>query len=681
MAQDSLLQSQLNEKRATELREQISKHDYLYYNKAEPIVSDREYDLLLEELNTIEKQHPELITPDSPTHRVGGTPLKVFPTVHHKIQMLSLSNTYTRQEIQDFIRRVEEGLEGEKYSVVTELKYDGVAISLRYHEGIFTIGATRGDGVTGDDITHNIRTIRSIPLKINPVSVNGKQIMNFEVRGEVFILKDDFLSINTEREERGEKLYANPRNLAAGTLKQLDSREVAKRPLSIVCYYLYSEDIKLTSHSENLLILKQMGFPVSPVVEECLSIDEIFEYINKWELQRESLPFFIDGIVLKVNSMRQQDILGTIARSPKWAIAYKYESAKAQTLLNGISFQVGRTGVVTPVAELNPVFLAGSTVSRATLHNNDYIANLDVRVGDTVIVEKGGDVIPKVSGYVPELRTEHSIPFVFPTTCPCPHQSELHRPPGEANYYCNHAECPWQIRRKISHFASRDAMDIEGLGEKVVEQLVDIRLLTTVADIYDLHHHRDQLLQLDRWGVRSVDNLLSAIEQSKQKPFSRVLFSIGIRFVGEGGAKILAKAFMNVDAISEATIEDLTAVPEIGGRIAASIIDFFHDESEMTIVSRLREAGLQFELNESERAGISKALEGKTFVITGELETMSRKSAGDAIEQRGGKVSGSVSKKTSYVVVGANPGSKFDKAQELGVTILNESEFMAILEG
>lgn len=669
------------EKRAAELREQIRKHDYHYYVEAEPVISDREYDLLLEELVSIEKQHPEFVTPDSPSHRVGGEPLKVFPTVQHKIQMLSLANTYTREEIQDFNRRVEEGLEGEKYSVITELKYDGVAVSLRYQNGIFEIGSTRGDGVTGDDITNNIRTIRSIPLRINPVTVNGVQLLNFEVRGEVFILKDDFLTINSEREERGEKLYANPRNLAAGTLKQLDSREVAKRPLSIVCYYLYSEDVKLSSHSENLSILKQMGFPVSPVVEECFSIDEIFEYINKWELQRESLPFFIDGIVLKVNSMRQQDILGSIARSPKWAIAYKYESAKARTILNGISFQVGRTGVVTPVAELNPVFLAGSTVSRATLHNSDYIENLDVRVGDTVIVEKGGDVIPKVSGYVPEMRPEHSIPFVFPTTCPCPHNSELHRPEGEANYYCNHAECPWQIRRKISHFASRDAMDIEGLGEKVVEQLVELGLLRTIADIYDLHHHRDALLQLDRWGVKSVDNLLSAIELSKQKPFSRVLFSIGIRFVGEGGAKILAKAFLTVDALIEATIEDLTNVPEIGGRIAASVVDFFHDESEMGIVQRLRDAGLQFELSETERAGISKALEGKTFVITGELETMSRKSAGDAIEQRGGKVSGSVSKKTSYVVVGANPGSKFDKAQELGVTILSESEFLSVLEG
>ncbi len=681
MTQDSLTHKISIEERAAELREQIRKHDYHYYVEAEPVISDREYDLLLEELHTIEKQHPEFVTPDSPTHRVGGAPLKVFPTVQHKIQMLSLANTYTREEIQDFDRRVKEGLEGEKYSVVTELKYDGVAVSLRYQNGIFDIGSTRGDGVTGDDITNNIRTIRSIPLKINPVTVHGVQLLNFEVRGEVFILKDDFLAINAEREERGEKLYANPRNLAAGTLKQLDSREVAKRPLSIVCYYLYSEDVKLSSHSENLSILKQMGFPVSPVVEECFSIDEIFEYINKWELQRESLPFFIDGIVLKVNSMRQQDILGSIARSPKWAIAYKYESAKARTLLNSISFQVGRTGVVTPVAELNPVFLAGSTVSRATLHNSDYIANLDVQVGDTVIVEKGGDVIPKVSGYVPEMRPEHSIPFVFPTTCPCPHQSELHRPEGEANYYCNHAECPWQIRRKISHFASRDAMDIEGLGEKVVEQLVELGLLRTITDIYDLHQHREALLQLDRWGVKSVDNLLSAIELSKQKPFSRVLFSIGIRFVGEGGAKILAKAFLRVDALVEATIEDLTNVPEIGGRIAASVVDFFHDESEMAIVQRLRDAGLQFELSESERAGISKALEGKTFVITGELETMSRKSAGDAIEQRGGKVSGSVSKKTSYVVVGANPGSKFDKAQELGVTILNESEFMAVLEG
>ncbi len=681
MSQAIVLSQTAPSQRAAELREIIRKHDYLYYVEAEPIVSDREYDALLQELINIERQHPELISPDSPTHRVGGEPLKVFPTVRHEIQMLSLANTYTREEIQDFDRRVREGLEGEKYSVASELKYDGVAVSLRYQNGVFAIGATRGDGVTGDDITNNIRTIHSIPLKVNPVKINGVLLQNFEVRGEVYILKDDFLAINAEREERGEKLYANPRNLAAGTLKQLDSREVAKRPLSIVCYYLYSDDVKLTSHTENLSALRQMGFPVSPVVEECFTLEQIFAYIDKWEAERESLPFFIDGIVLKVNSMRQQDILGSIARSPKWAIAYKYEAAKARTLLRDISFQVGRTGVVTPVAELNPVFLAGSTVSRATLHNSDYIAGLDIRRGDTVIVEKGGDVIPKVSGYVSELRPEQSEPFVFLVTCPCPHQSELHRPDGEANYYCNHAECPWQIRRKISHFASRDAMDIEGLGEKVVEQLVSLGLIRTVADIYELHLHRDTLLALDRWGERSVDNLLAAIERSKQQPFARVLFSIGIRFVGEGGAKILSKSFLTIDALAEATVEQLTAVPEIGGRIAASVVDFFQDESEMSIVRRLRDAGLQCELNESERASISKILEGKTFVITGELETMSRRAAGEAIEQRGGKVSGSVSKKTSYVVVGANPGSKFDKAQELGVTILNEDEFVVLLEG
>lgn len=679
MIQDSMFNETAPLQRAQELREIIRKHDYLYYVEAQPEISDREYDALLQELITIEQQHPELITSDSPTHRVGGEPLKVFSNIRHEIQMLSLANTYTREEIQDFDRRVREGLEDETHSVVAELKYDGVAISLRYENEVFTIGATRGDGITGDDITNNVRTIRTIPLKVTPIEINGVKLQNFEVRGEVYMLKDDFLAINSDREERGEKLYANPRNLTAGTLKQLDSREVAKRPLSIVCYYLNTEDVKLTSHLENLKLLRKMGFPVSKETTECKTLDEVFSFIDKWESNRESLPFFIDGIVLKVNSMRQQDMLGAIARSPKWAIAYKYEAAKAKTLLNSISFQVGRTGVVTPVAELNPVLLAGSTVSRATLHNSDYITKLDIRVEDTVIVEKGGDVIPKISGYIPELRNESSLPFIFPTQCPCPHHSELHRPDGEANYYCNHAECPWQIRRKITHFASRDAMDIEGLGEKVVEQLVELKLLGTIADIYDLKSHRETLLALERWGERSVDNLLAAIEKSKQQPFSRVLYSIGIRFVGEGGAKILAKSFLTIDLLKEATIEELIAVPEIGGRIAASVVDFFHDESELNIVKRLQLAGLQFELSENERASISKVFEGNTFVITGELETMSRKEAGEQIEQRGGKVSGSVSKKTSYVVVGANPGSKFDKAQQLGVTILNETEFIDLL--
>jgi len=679
MPQDSMFKEITPARRADLLRGLIRKNDYLYYVEAQPEISDRDYDALLDELITIEKQHPELITPDSPTHRVGGQPLKEFTNIRHDIQMLSLANTYTREEIQDFDRRVREGLEDELYSIVAELKYDGVAISLRYQNGIFTIGATRGDGVTGDDITTNIRTIRTIPLKVNQVEIDGVKLQNFEVRGEVFMLKDDFLTINSEREERGEKLYANPRNLTAGTLKQLDSREVAKRPLSIVCYYLYTEDVKLTSHRENLELLRAMGFPVSSEATECLSLEEVFAYIDKWESNRESLPFFIDGIVLKVNSLRQQDMLGSIARSPKWAIAYKYESAKAKTLLNNISFQVGRTGVVTPVAELNPVLLAGSTVSRATLHNSDYISKLDIRIGDTVVVEKGGDVIPKISGYVIELRNDLSSPFMFPTHCPCPLQSELHRPAGEANHYCNHAECPWQIRRKISHFASRDAMDIEGLGEKVVEQLVELQLLRTIADIYDLKFYRETLLSLERWGERSVDNLLGAIEKSTHQPFARVLYSIGIRFVGEGGAKVLAKAFLSVELLSKATIEELVAVPEIGKRIAASVVDFFSDESEMRIIKRLQAAGLQFELSENERASISKVLEGITFVITGELVTMSRKDAGEAIEQRGGKVSGSVSKKTNYVIVGANPGSKFDKARQLGIPILNETEFVSMV--
>lgn len=667
--------------RVSTLRDIINRSDYAYYVEAQPFLSDREYDEFFRELQDLEKAHPELVAPDSPTQRIGGEPLKEFETLQHEIPMLSLSNTYSREEVDEFDRRAREGLEGVQPLYTAELKYDGVAISLRYKDGKLFRALTRGDGEKGDNITENVKTIRSLPLRVHKVEIGGKPLLDFEVRGEIFMHKDDFVELNREREERGEKLYANPRNLTAGTLKQLDSKEVARRPLKVACYYLFTDDVKLQSHSDNIEILKQLGFPIGYALQKCNTVSELFDFIGYWEQHREALPFFIDGIVIKVDSLAQQRELGFVARSPRWAIAYKYEAVKESTLLKDITFQVGRTGVVTPVAELEPVFVAGSTISRATLHNNDYITSLDIRIGDTVLVEKGGDVIPKVSGYIPEKRPADSVPFQFSELCPCPIKSTLIRPEGEANYYCDHSECPWQLKRRITHFASRDVMNIEGLGEKVVDRFVELSLLKNIADIYDLHQYRETVFPtLERWGEKSTVNLLNAIEESKKQPYSRVLYALGIRFVGEGVAKVLAKYFRNIDALRATSKEDLMKVPEIGERIAQSVVEHLHDESEWLIVERLRVAGLQFEAKEDDMAVLNTSLEGKTFVLTGELSGMTRNEAAEEIARRGGKVSGSVSKKTSFVVAGENAGSKLTKANELGVTVLSEEQFKELLE-
>ncbi len=663
--------------RVETLREQIRQHDYAYYVEAQPVISDREYDALFRELQDLEKSHPELLTEDSPTQRVGGQALKGFEQVRHAVPMLSLGNTYSPEELSDFDRRVRELLDGQEYEYVVELKYDGVAMSLRYVDGVLQTAATRGDGTVGDDITQNVRTIRSIPLRVRPITVGSKEIRTFEVRGEVFMLNKDFLRLNQDREEQGEKAYANPRNTTAGTLKQLDPREVSKRSLQMVCYYLQSDELTLTSHAQNLELLSQLGFPTSKATRVCASMKEVTEFIQRFESERETLDFMIDGIVIKVNNLRQQDELGTVARSPRWAIAYKYEAQKAVTLLRDISFQVGRTGAVTPVAELEPTFLAGSTISRATLHNADYIAQLGLRVGDFVQIEKGGEVIPKVSAVVTEKRSPGLPEFVFPQTCPCEHKSPLHRPEGEANYYCEAGNCPWQVRRRIEHFASRKAMDIEGLGEKVVDEFVQSGLLTTIADIYRLHEHAPHIQTLEGWGVRSVEKLLQGIEKSKSVPYQRVLFALGIRFVGEGVAKVLARAFPSIDLLMSATVEELKAVDEVGERIAQSLVDFFNDPIETDIVARLREAQLQFEVHPD--AQQSNEWAGMTFVLTGELDSMPRSKAAELVEARGAKVASSVSKKTTLVVAGANAGSKLTKAQDLGVRVIDEAELLRML--
>ncbi len=662
------------QKRINALREEVRKYDRAYYVEAQPLISDREYDKLFKELQELEKLYPQFQSENSPTQRVGGEPLENFESVQHSKPMLSLQNTYSREELLDFDRRVREGLDGD-YEYICELKYDGVALSLRYEDGKLIRAATRGDGYTGDDITSNVRTIKTLPLKTDPVSYKEAEISEFEVRGEVYMLEKDFLQINKLREQQEQKPYANPRNLTAGTLKLLDPKQVAARPLHIALYWLDSEVIALESHEENLHLIEKMGLPGSKEFKLCKNIDEVFEFIDEWESKRNELPFQIDGIVIKVNSLRQQDELGTVARSPRWAIAYKYEAETVQTKLNNIHLQVGRIGTVTPVAELEPVFLAGSTVSRATLHNADYIEELDIRIGDFVYVQKGGEVIPKVLGPVMEKRMDNAVKWQFPEVCPCDYKYPLERPEGEANYFCNNPECPWQVRRRIEHFASRNALYIEGLGEKVVEQFVEKGLLVNIADIYELHKRREEITGLERWGKKSVDNLLENIEKSKERPFEKVLFAVGIRFIGEGAAKILAKNFKNIENLKNASHEDLTSVHEIGEKMAESVVNFFRDEKELEIIDRLQNAGLRFEIEETEETA-GRPLDGKTFVLTGELESMKRSEAKEKIESLGGRVTGSVSKKTDFVVAGTNPGSKYNKAKQLDVTILNEEQFL-----
>jgi len=664
-------------KRIEELRELIHQHDYYYYVLNEPKISDREYDLLMQELIELESKYPFLITPDSPTQRVGGEPTKEFPVVVHEVPMLSLSNTYSIEDLYDFHRRVKEGLpEGEKIEYVTELKIDGVAISLKYRYGLFVQGVTRGDGTRGDDITNNLRTIRSLPLRLNFNNVKRKDFEDIEVRGEVFMNRDDFESFNREREKLGEKLFANPRNATAGTLKLQDPKQVAERPLNLFCYYLRSKIKELETQFENLKILKNLGFKVNPYYKLCSSIEEVIEYCKEWETKRDTLPYEIDGVVIKVNSLRQQEILGNVAKSPRWATAFKFEAKKAKTKLKAITLQVGRLGTITPVAELEPVFLAGTTVSRATLHNFEEIQRKDIRVGDTVIIEKSGDIIPKVVEVVIDERSSKSQPFEIPDKCPvC--ETKLVNPPGEVAYYCPNYDCPEQIKQRLVHFASRSAMDIEGLGEAIVNKFVDLGFLYSSADIYRLKDKREKLIQLEGFGEKSVDNLLKAIEKSKNQPFERVLFAIGIRHVGASVAKDLASHFKSINELMKASPEELQQVPDIGETISQSIVEFFKDSRNLKLIEELKSFGLKFS---TEKKIISNKLAGKTFVITGTLKSMHRNEAKELIEKFGGRTTDNVSSKTSYVIVGEDPGTKYDKAKKLNIPILSEEEFLKMIK-
>ncbi len=664
------------EKEIRSLREEINRHDYLYYVKAQPEISDYEYDMLMKKLEELEKQW-DLISPDSPTQRVSGEPIKTFRVVRHRKAMMSLSNTYNEEEIRDFDRRVRSLLESnESYEYVCELKIDGLAISLLYEDGKFTRAATRGDGEQGDEVTHNVKTIRSIPLNIPS---DKSDFQNIEVRGEVYFQRDDLLPLNKEREENGEAPFANPRNAAAGSLKLQDARIVARRPLRLFCYWV--EQLEATSRIktqyEGLELLKDLHFPLNPNYRLCKNVDEVIRYWQEWQAKRHSLPYDIDGIVAKVNKIEQQNRLGATAKSPRWAIAFKFKTEQAESRLKDIIWQVGRTGVVTPVAILEPVQLMGTTVSRATLHNVDELERLDIRINDHVILEKGGDVIPKIIEVVKSKRPKDSVPYKPPTRCPvC--NSPLVREPEEVALRCENVACPEQVSRRIEHFASRRAMDIEGLGYKIVELLLKNKLIGDYGDIYSLK--KETLADLERMGEKSATNLINAIQASKEQPLERVIYSLGIPFVGEGAARILAEYFHSIDKLMESSGEELAEVDGVGEKTAASIKDFFANDRNQKVIQKLRQAGVRFEEADKSQKQVDDRFEGKTFVLTGSLENYTRDEASEAIRLRGGKVSGSVSKNTDYVVAGTDPGSKLDKARELNVTVLNEDEFRKMLK-
>lgn len=655
------------------LSAELHLHNHAYYVLNEPQISDYEFDMLLKELEQLEKTHPSLIDPNSPTRRVGGDITKKFEAKAHRFPMLSLSNSYSEQEIIDWAERCQKAL-GEASEFVCELKYDGVAIGIQYQDGALVQALTRGDGQQGEEVTTNVRTIRSIPLKLNENAPS-----DFEIRGEIFMPQQNFQALNEQRAAANEALFANPRNTASGTLKLLDSKEVAKRGLDCYLYGVHGIQNLSSGHFEAVQKAKEWGFKVPDpklrMIEKTTTIDGIMDFIQFWDTQRHSLPFDIDGVVLKVNSFEQQEQLGLTAKSPRWAIAYKFKTQQVETILESVSYQVGRTGAITPVANLKPVQLGGTTVKRASLHNADQIQKLDLCLSDTVQVEKGGEIIPKIVGVNLALRTtEERISFI--EHCPeC--GSGLIRQEGEAQHYCpNEQSCPPQVTGKILHFIGRKALNIDGLGEETVELMFAKQMIKSPLDLYHLTF--DQLLSLDRMAEKSANNLLQSITASKQTPFERVLFGLGIRFVGETVAKKLAQAFKTMSALSTASLEALLLVDEIGEKIAQSILAYFGNQENLNLLEGLQAAGLQFEVLQKELQ--STILEGKTCVISGTFETFSRDEIKDLVELNGGKIGSSVSAKTNYLIAGANMGpAKLQKATDLGVTLLSENEFIKLI--
>ncbi|MFA0964741.1 NAD-dependent DNA ligase LigA [Roseivirga sp. BDSF3-8] len=658
------------------LTAEINRHNHLYYMENKSEISDFEFDRLMKELQDLEAEFPDLATPDSPTQRVGGTITKEFETVTHAFPMLSLGNTYNPEELEEFDKRVAKQLEDEPYTYFCELKFDGVAISLTYENGVLTRAATRGDGTRGDDITANAKTIRTLPLSVD----KSKAPARFEVRGEVYMSREVFNRINREKEENGEALLANPRNTASGTLKMQDSSIVAKRHLDCYIYSMVGDDLPVETHEEAIKLLEELNFKVSPTYRKCGSLKEIEKYISDWEEERHNLPLDTDGIVIKVNSLAQQRELGSTAKSPRWAIAYKYQAEGAQTTLKEVTYQVGRTGAVTPVANLEPVLLAGTTVKRASLYNANEIERLDLRIGDTVSVEKGGEIIPKVTAVDPTKREANSQPVNYPDKCPeC--ETPLVRKEGEAVHYCpNTKGCPPQIKGRIEHFIQRRAMDINSIGSRTIAMLYEKGLVKSPADLYSLSY--DDVYELEGFKDQSTKNLLEGIEASKAQPFRNVLFALGIRYVGRTVAEKLAAHFKTLENLKQASYEDLVGVHEIGERIAESVMEFFTDEEWLEEVQRLQEAGLRFEEEEEEQQEqASDSLAGKTLVVSGVFTAFSRDELKDIIRKHGGKVAGSVSGKTDYLVAGENMGpSKLDKARSLNVNIISEKDFIELLD-
>jgi DNA ligase (NAD+) len=664
-------QEQINQ-----LTDKLNDLNFQYYQNSVSEVSDFEFDKNLEQLRDLENLYPQFARNDSPTHRVGGTISKEFESVTHIYPMLSLGNTYNEKDLADFDDRVRKGLGESDYEYICELKFDGVALSMWYENGVLTHGVTRGDGVRGDDITNNVKTIRTVPLNIGAKNMPNQ----FEVRGEGFMPLTTFEALNKEREDIGEQLLANPRNAASGTFKMQDSGVVSKRKMDCYIYQFLSDEDFFTTHEESLIRMKEMGFNVSPTWEKCKNIEEVLAFINQWDKKRHTLPLNTDGIVIKLNSFAQREILGFTSKSPRWAISYKYQSESVSTLLESITYQVGRTGNITPVANLKPVLLAGTTVKRASVHNANEIERLDLCIGDYVFVEKGGEIIPKITNVDLEKRKDNLVKVQFPTHCPeC--GSELVRKEGEANHYCmNDKGCPPQIKGKIEHFIQRKALNIENLGTETIDMFYQKGLVKTPADLYDLAY--ENLLGLDGFKEKSIQNILSGVEKSKQIPFKQVLFGIGIRFVGATVAEKLASYFNNIDALAKANQEELLQVPEIGERIAQSVAEYFQNPENQEFISRLKASGLNFTHDAVEIVSEGEGLAGKTFVISGTFQNFERDDLKIKIEANGGKVLSGVSGKLNFLIAGSEAGpSKLEKATKLGVSIISEDDFLAMLEG
>ena len=655
------------------LRDELNLHTYNYYVLDNATISDFEFDIKLKELEKLEKENPQFFDANSPTQRVGGEITKNFKTVTHKNRMYSLDNSYSKDDLLDWEKRIHKVLGSDDVEYTCELKYDGASINLTFENGKFVKAVTRGDGFQGDDVTTNIRTIKSIPL-----IVNGDFVSDFEMRGEIVLPLDGFLKMNEERRENGEEEYKNPRNTASGSLKLQDSAEVAKRPLDCLLYQLVASERKYKTHFENLENARKIGFKIPGTISLASSIHAVFEFVNYWDAKRHDLPYETDGVVIKVNNLQQQEELGYTAKAPRWAIAYKFKAEQVSTVLNDITYQVGRTGAITPVANLEPVQLAGTIVKRASLHNADQIEKLDIRVGDTVFVEKGGEIIPKIIAVDFTKRPQNSTPTTYATHCPeC--NTELIRTEGDAKHYCrNEFGCAPQITGRIQHFISRKAMDIDGLGGETVDLLRKEGLIENYADLYDLKV--EQIIPLERMAEKSAQNMIEGIIKSKEIPFEKVLFALGIRFVGETVAKKLAKHFTSIDNLMAADFETLIAVDEIGDRIAQSIIDFSNDLGNIQLINRLKSYGLQLEVSAESLENQTNKLQGNIFVVSGVFHQLSRNELKKAIEDNGGKVSSSISKKTNYIVAGDNMGpSKRTKAEDLGVTIISEQDFIDMI--